>query len=324
MAEAPTGVMLVNLGSPEAPTAPAVRRYLAEFLSDPRVVELPRVLWKPLLHGVILPLRAGRSAALYRRVWTPAGAPLIAISGRQAVALSEQLGKGYLVVHAMRYGEPSIGKSLVELLDRGIDRLVVLPMFPQSANATVGSVRAEVSDRVAQLRPSLELSFVPPHFERADYIEALAECCRKAAAGDPFDHTVFSFHGLPQRQVDRGDPYREHCERTAHALATKLRLDPAAWSLAFQSRFGPATWLQPYTDRLVRSLAGRAPRLLVACPGFPADCLETLDEIGEVLASRFRRAGGEELRLVPALNDSPLWIAALERMVREMTEDNRS
>jgi len=316
--QAPVGVMLVNLGSPAAPTAPAVRRYLREFLSDPRVVDMPRLLWLPLLYGIILPVRSGKSAALYRRVWSEEGAPLIAISRRQADALAERLGDGWAVAHAMRYGEPSIPTVLGSLLEQGVERIVVVPMFPQEANATVGSVRAAVLDQVARMRPDLDLQFVPPHFEDAGYIEALADRCSEAAGPDRFDHTVLSFHGLPQKQVDRGDPYRDHCERTARALAERLQLEPDSWSLAFQSRFGPAPWLQPYADVLVRSLAERAPRVLVSCPGFTADCLETLDEIGEVLGADFRAAGGEELRLVPSLNDSPLWIAALERMVREV------
>jgi ferrochelatase len=311
--------MLVNLGSPAAPTAPAVRRYLREFLSDPRVVDMPRLLWLPLLYGIILPVRAGKSAALYQRVWSEEGAPLIAISRRQARALAERLGDGWLVEAAMRYGEPSIGSVLDGLLERGVERLVVVPVFPQEANATVGSVRAAVAEQVARARPGLDMRMVPPHFEDAGYIEALADRCSEAAGADQFDHTVLSFHGLPQKQVDRGDPYRDHCERTARALAARLELEPDAWSLAFQSRFGPAPWLQPYTDVLVRSMAERAPRVLVSCPGFTADCLETLDEIGEVLGEQFRAAGGEELRLVPSLNDSPLWIAALERMVREVS-----
>jgi ferrochelatase len=312
--------MLVNLGSPAAPTASAVKRYLAEFLSDPRVVTLPRVVWKPLLHGIILPLRSPRSAKLYQRVWTAEGAPLTAITSQQATALAERLGTGCLVEPAMRYGEPSLGKVLEDLLSRGIARLVVLPMFPQEANATVGSVRAAVADAVARLLPGLDFSFVPPHFERADVIEALVDRCRTAAGQDPFDHTVFSFHGLPQRQVDLGDPYRGHCEKTARSMAARLGLSDSAWSIAFQSRFGPATWLQPYTDTLVCSMARRAPRILIACPGFTADCLETLHEIGEALRRDFLAAGGEELRLVPSLNTSPLWIDALESMVREEME----
>jgi ferrochelatase len=309
--------MLVNLGSPAAPSAPAVRRYLAEFLSDPRVVDLPRALWLPLLYGIILPLRSGKSAALYRRVWTPDGAPLLAISASQARALGARLGPDWCVRAAMRYGAPSIAQVLAELVGQGIGRLVVLPMFPQHANATVGSVHAAVTAECARHQPDLPLSIVPPHPVHEGYIAALAACCRQAAGTERFDHTVFSFHGLPQSQVDRGDPYRDQCAATAQALADTLELTPADWSLAFQSRFGPAAWLQPYTDVLVRSLAERAPRLLVACPGFTADCLETLDEIGTVLAADFRRVGGKELRLVPALNDSPLWIEALERMVRE-------
>jgi ferrochelatase len=324
MGPAPVGVLLVNLGSPAAPTAPAVRRYLRQFLSDPRVVDLPRVLWWPLLHAVILPLRAPRSAELYRRVWTADGPPLLAISRRQAALLQARLGTGYAVTAAMRYGEPSLAAGLAELGAHGIGRLVVVPMFPQFAEATVGSLRAELPRALrraaraeARLAAVPEPALVAPFPDAPDYIAALAARVRERSDPRAVDHVVFSFHGLPQKQVDRGDPYRRHCEATAHALAAALGLPAGRWTLAFQSRFGPQAWLQPYADAIVPSLAAHAPRVLVVCPGFAADCLETLDEIGHVLAERFRAAGGKELLLAPCLNDHPLWIATLERLVQE-------
>ena len=361
MRQPPIGVLLVNLGSPAAPTAPAVRAYLRQFLSDRRVVDVPRLLWWPLLRGVILPLRAPRSAALYRRVWTEDGPPLVSISRRQARLLGERLGPGFAVACAMRYGQPSLDAGLADLLARGAARLIVLPMFPQYAEATIGSIRAELPAalaRVARARRRLaaragrddappragtdalaitgsgarpgagtspgasgdgfsDVRVVDPFPTAPGYIEALAARLTERAALDDVDHVVFSFHGLPQKAVDRGDPYRTQCEATARALAERLALPPRRWTLVFQSRFGRAPWLQPYADVLVPALAASAPRVLVSCPGFTADCLETVDEIGHVLAGSFRAAGGRELLLAEGLNEHPLWIGALERLVRE-------
>ncbi len=314
------GVLLVNLGSPSAPTPAALRAYLRQFLSDRRVVDLPRVFWWPLLNGVIVPLRAPRSAELYRRVWTDQGPPLLATSRRQASLLRERLGDGFAVSIAMRYGEPSIDAGLRELAAAGATRLVVVPMFPQYAEATVGSIRAEVPAALVRVGSRLTPAFVEPFPAAPDYIDALAARLVERAPLDSVDHVVFSFHGLPQKQVDRGDPYRTHCEATARALAERLQLTPARWTLVFQSRFGPAPWLQPYADVAVPALARSAPRVLVSCPGFTADCLETLDEIGNVLARSFVEAGGRELLLASCLNDHPIWISTLERLVRHVTD----
>jgi ferrochelatase len=276
------GVLLVNLGSPEAPTAPALRRYLRQFLGDRRVVTLSPLLWQPLLNLVILPLRSPRSAELYRRVWTEEGAPLIAISRRQQGLLQQELGGGWRVALAMRYGRPSIDDGLDELQAAGIEHVVALTMFPQYAEATVGSVQAALEEAVAR-RSGLSADVVPPYYEDG---------------------------------VDRGDPYRTHCEATAEALASRLDLAGDSWSLVFQSRFGPQPWLQPYADQYVPALAERHPRVLVSTPGFPADCLETIDEIGEILAEQFLAVGGEELRRVPCLNEHPRWVQAMGALVR--------
>lgn len=316
----PLGVLLVNLGSPDAPTAPALRRYLDQFLSDPLVVDLPRWLWLPLLRGVILRRRAPHSAELYARVWGPDGAPLLAISRRQARALDTALGDDARVVVGMRYGEPSLLAGLRSLRDAGCGRVVCLPMFPQEAGATVGSVRLEFERALGELGWDPPQAIVPPHPEDDGYLAALAGRVRAAREvlpdGGRVDLHLFSFHGIPLSQVRRGDPYPEHCRATAEGLAAKLGLAPDAWRLVYQSRFGPAPWLQPYADETVRALAATHKRLLVACPGFTADCLETLDEIGEVLAADFRAAGGERLDLVPCLNDDPAWVAALRDLVR--------
>jgi ferrochelatase len=306
----------VNLGSPEAPTAPALRAYLREFLSDPRVVDLPRFLWLPLLHLVVVPRRAPRSAQLYRRVWGPEGSPLVTHTREQARRLATVMGDGVRVEAAMRYGSPSILDGLKTLLGAGVDSLVVIPMFPQSAEATTGSVRAAVEACLPQLPRDVPTSIVPSFPVHDGYLDALLARCREAMEVGPVDHTVISFHGVPERVVARGDPYRSECEATADALASRLGLAPADWTLVFQSRFGPQAWLQPYADRAVPALASRAPRVLVVTPGFTADCLETIDEIGEVLAEQFVAAGGRELRRVPCLNEHPAWIEALSDLVR--------
>ena len=311
------GLLAVNLGSPAAPTAPAVRRYLRQFLSDRRVVDVPRIIWWPILHLFILPFRSPRSAALYRRVWTPGGAPLIVRSRALADRLAERLEGEARVALAMRYGEPSIRAGLRELLDAGCNEIVLLPLFPQYAEATVGSVRAAVHDELARLAPRVSLRHVEPFPEDPAYLRALAARCRETAAdGPPPSHWVWSFHGLPVRQVQRGDPYRVQCEATARALSRELGLAAQDWSLVFQSRFGPQEWLQPYAAEAVPALAARCPDLVIACPGFAADCLETTDEIGELLRESFLAAGGRSFRLVPCLNDDPAFADALAALAR--------
>jgi ferrochelatase len=279
-------------------------------------VDLPRAVWLPLLHLVVLPRRAPRSAELYRRVWGPDGSPLVHHTRAQAQRLAEHLGQGVHVAAAMRYGTPGLDEGLRTLLQAGIDVLVVVPMFPQAAGATTGSVRAAVEACLPGLPRRVPTAIVPSFPTHAGYLDALAACCRHALEAGPVDHHVFSFHGLPERVVARGDPYRRECEATAAALAGRLGLSPDEWTLVFQSRFGPQAWLQPYADRAVPALAGRATRVLVATPGFTADCLETIDEIGGLLAERFVTAGGQELRRVPCLNEHPTWIAALADLVR--------
>jgi len=270
-----------------------------------------------LLRAVILPRRSRASAELYRRVWTPEGAPLLVLAREQARLLAESLGERYRVAAAMRYGEPSIVRGIRELEGQGCRILVLLTAFPQYSLATVGSVVAEVFRCVAQRRDMPALSVVPPYFGHPGYIHALAERVRSALEGFDPDHVVLSFHGIPLASAEAGDPYPRHCEATAALLASELALEPARWTLTYQSRFGRKPWLQPYTDVFLRELARRARRVLVACPGFTADCLETVDEIGEGARDLFRAAGGEELRLVPCLNTSPAWIDTMGDLVRE-------
>ena len=310
----PIGVLVVNLGTPDSHRVADVRRYLRQFLSDPRVVEISPWIWRPLLEGILLPLRARKSAELYRHVWTDAGSPLLHHSRRQCDLLAERLGRRYLVRLGMRYGSPSIDAALVELCASGCERILLFPLFPQYSSSTTGTTYAEVYRRLARRRAQPALHTVPPYYSEPAYIEALA--ARVSEADDRIDHYVVSFHGLPQAYVERGDPYLSHCQATARALQIRLGVEDARWSLVFQSRFGPQAWLQPYADEYVPALARDRARVLVVMPGFTADCLETLEEVGLRLRSAFRAAGGDELVVVPSLNDHPAWIDAMEGMVR--------
>jgi ferrochelatase len=308
-----TGVLLVNLGTPASPNVADVRHFLREFLSDRRVVELSPWLWRPLLEAVILPLRAQKSAELYRSVWTSAGSPLLLNSIRQRDLLADRLGPRCLVRLAMRYGSPSIGATIDELCADACERIVLVPLFPQYSSTTTGTVYAEAFRCIARRRFQPALASLPAFPSDAGYIEALA--ARVAEMPGPIDHHVVSFHGLPRAYVDRGDPYLAHCRATSDALQRRLGIEPERWSMVFQSRFGPQEWLQPYADEHVPALARTAKRVLVVMPGFAADCLETLEEIGVRLRDAFRAAGGEELVVVPALNDHPRWIEALAAMI---------
>lgn len=318
-----TGVLLVNLGTPSAPNVPALRAYLREFLSDPRVVDLPRVLWYPILYGIILPFRAPRSAALYRKIWTPQGSPLRVFSQALADAMAAHLAGRAQVALAMRYGEPSVAAQLRALRDAGVQRVVVLPLYPQYSVTTTASVMDAVQAASADLGPSLQVRVVNDYHDNAVWIDAVADkirehCAKQAEPG----HLLFSFHGIPQRCVDKGDPYARQCQASARAIAAALGLGEGGWSLSYQSRLGKAQWLTPYTDQTVRDLARRGVRHLdVVCPGFAADCLETLEEIAIQNAEFFREAGGESLRYIPALNADAAHVAALVALVERHAGD---
>jgi protoporphyrin/coproporphyrin ferrochelatase len=310
-------ILLVNLGTPDAPTAPAVRRYLAEFLGDPRVVELPRWLWLPILHGIILNTRPAKSAAKYATVWTPEGSPLRVHTERQAKLLRGLIGergnRDTVVAWAMRYGQPSIGATLDALTRQGAGRVLVLPLYPQYAISTTASVYDAVQDWQRRNPDAIEFAEIRSYPEHAGYIKALAANIRdhwmKQGRGELL---VMSFHGIPQRSVDRGDPYADECRRTADLLATELGLAPERWKLTFQSRFGKAAWLQPYTQPTLEQLAkdGLASVDLV-CPGFTSDCLETLEEISMECREAFLHCGGKEFNYISCLNERSDWIAAL-------------
>lgn len=314
------GILIAQLGTPDAPTPAALRRYLREFLSDPRVVEMNRVLWWCILNAFILPFRPARSAALYRHVWTDKGSPLLLTTLEQARLLEARLEGKARVEVGMRYGNPSIASAIDKLADGGADRILVLPMFPQYSAATTGSVSDATGLHLRTRRVVPALRFVPPYHDHPRYIAALAATLREGLERFPEkpEKLILSFHGLPQRYVDSGDPYREHCEVTTRLLVEALGAEAPECHIAFQSRFGREEWLQPYTDRTLEALAGNGVRrVAVACPGFVADCLETTDEIGREARRLFRESGGEELWLIPCLNTHPAWIEALETICRE-------
>ena len=298
------GVLLVNLGTPVAPTAQAVRSYLAEFLSDPRVVELPRFVWLPILHGIVLRTRPARSAEKYAQIWTAGGSPLAVHTARQASLLQAALPE-MRVEYAMRYGEPTIATALGKLPANPL----VLPLYPQYSRATTESVRDA-------LPPGTRMT--DSFYDRPEYVGALADTVQRHwAARGRAERLVMSFHGLPKRSVERGDPYEVQCRATARLLAEALNLAEPQWQLAFQSRFGAAKWLEPYTQPKLVELARSGVRTVdVVFPGFVSDCLETLEEIGIGARKAFREAGGAELRLVPCLNEAPEWIGALASIAR--------
>lgn len=313
---AKAAVLLCNLGTPDEATPKAVRRYLAQFLSDPRVVEIPRLLWWPILHGVILRVRPARSARKYASIWTADGSPLKVWTEKQAILLRGYLGqRGHpvLVRHAMRYGRPSIASALDALKAEGADRVLVLPLYPQYAASTTASVGDDVAAWSKQVRNVPELRFVKHYHDDPGYIGALAKRLDDhwMMHGRP-DKLVLSFHGLPRRTLELGDPYHCECLKTGRLLAERMKLRDDAMVVTFQSRFGKAEWLQPYTAPTLVALAQKGVgRVDVMCPGFAADCLETLEEIDQEARATFLGAGGKAFGYVPCLNDQHEGIAAL-------------
>ena len=327
-----TGLLLINLGTPDAPTTPAVRRYLAQFLSDPRVVDINPVGRWLLLHAVILRTRPAKSAHAYRQIWTERGSPLLFHSEDLVAAVQARLGDGWKVVLGMRYGSPSIASAYAALRAAGCDDIVVLPLFPQYASSSTGSALEEVY-RVAGAEPTVgRLDVVPAFYDEPAFVEAFAEVGRPVLAELGADHVLFSFHGLPERHmIDPGclrsddccakvtdvnrNCYRAQSFATARALAATLALPDGGWSVSFQSRLGRTPWIKPYTDVVLDELAAAGKkRLAVFCPAFVADCLETLEEIGMRAREQWKGAGGEELALVPSLNATSSWVDAVARI----------
>jgi ferrochelatase len=311
-----SAVLLVNLGTPAQATPAALRRYLAEFLSDPRVVEIPRLLWWPILHGIILRTRPAKSAAKYASIWLPEGSPLAVWTARQSTLLGGYLGeRGHRVEvrHAMRYGQPSVASVMDQLRAEGVTRVLVLPLYPQYAAATTASVADAVMQWTTTARRLPEMRFVNEYHDDPGYIAALAE--RVSAhwrSNGRGERLVLSFHGVPHRSLMLGDPYHCQCHKTARLLGAQLQLSKQELVVTFQSRFGKAKWLEPYTEPTLRQLAADGVKNVdVMCPGFVADCLETLEEIDQEAREAFLEAGGQTFNYVACLNDSPAWIRAL-------------
>ncbi len=322
------GVLLVNLGTPDAPTPSAVRRYLAEFLADPRVVEIPRALWRVILHGFVLRTRPAQSARKYATIWSKDGSPLLVHSVKQRSLLQGLLGQRLkeaglppdlpAVELGMRYGRPDIAGAMDRLKAVGCERILVVPLYPQYAASATASALDAVYEHARTLRRMPALRSIDSFHDDPGYIRALAQGINDywMKHGRP-DFLVLSFHGVPRRTLDLGDPYHCHCQKTARLLARELGLEAKQFAVTFQSRFGRAQWLKPATADTLVALAkeGRA-RVDVACPGFVADCLETLEEIGIEGRQSFLRAGGRDFHVLPCLNEHPLWIAALADLVQ--------
>lgn len=308
------GVLLINLGTPDAPEARAVRRYLAEFLSDPRVIEIPSIAWKPILHGIILRTRPRKSAEAYNQIWTNEGSPLRAIAHRQAEALRGRM-PGLSIHYAMRYGHPGIAAAVERMVADGCTRILSAPLYPQYSAATTATANDALFGVLARMRAQPAIRTLPPYFDDPLYVEALQTSISRQVQALDFDpeRLLLSFHGMPQRTVDLGDPYYRHCLETARLLSAALGREV---DVAFQSRFGRAKWIEPATDRILADYPKRGiSRIAVATPGFSVDCLETLEELGIRGRESFLQSGGKRFALLDCLNDSPESISMLERLV---------
>ena len=319
-----TGVMLVNLGTPDDCTTAAVRKYLAEFLSDRRVIELNPLLWKPILHGIILRTRPSKVARAYEKIWLKDTdeSPLRYYTRRQSELLSERFAVNDQVVvdWAMRYGSPSQDMILQQLMEHGCDRILVVPLYPQYSATTTASVTDAVSETLSKLRWQPAIRTLPPYYAHSAYINAIAATIRQGmdnCESGP-DAILLSYHGLPKESLAKGDPYYCHCSVTTRLLREKLGMDESKLRMSFQSRFGPKEWLQPYTDETLRDMAANGIKsVLVVSPGFAADCLETIEEMGMENRDKFIQAGGEEYAMVPCLNDSDTGISMLHELVNQ-------
>ncbi len=321
------GVILANLGTPDAPDTSSVRRFLRQFLSDPRVVEFPRLPWWLILNGIILVIRPSKSAQAYREIWSPEGSPLMVNARSQVEKLNAFLMQNNItnaeVRCAMRYGEPSMMRVMEEFGSLGIDRIVIIPMYPQHSGSTVGSVFDDLGASMSKLRRVPSVRFVNGYADNDDYIAALAESVNAHwLRHERADKLVMSFHGLPQAFCDQGDPYYRQCMVTADLLATRLGLAQDEWTVCFQSRVGRQPWLQPYADDVLSSLPGEGVKSIeMMCPGFSVDCLETLEEVNMGYRELFLESGGESFHYIPCLNDQPRHIEMMAGMITEMAND---
>ena len=318
MATKKTGVLLANLGSPTAPTTKAVRRFLRDFLGDPRVVNIPRPIWWLILHAFILPFRPAKSAKAYQKVWTDQGSPLTYLTRQLAEKLAEKLlPKGVSAAYAMRYGEPSIASQLKRFKDENIENIIVLPLYPQYSSTTTASVYDDLIKELKQWRHLPSFHFINDYHQHDSYINAIADSVKSTwQEHGKNELLLMSFHGLPELLTKLGDPYFYQCQKTAQLIAEKLGLDESQWLLVFQSRFGKAEWLKPYCVDSLQKLPGQGIKAIdVICPGFAVDCLETLEEIAMENKSVFIEAGGMEYRYIPALNDSDAHVNAIVNLL---------
>lgn len=307
------GVLLTNIGSPKEPTPPEVRRYLKKFLSDKRVVEIPRLIWWPILYGLILPFRSHSSAKLYQHIWTEKGSPLLCFSESIAKSLQTQLNMP--VELGMHYAEPSIPSALEKLHAQGVEKIMILPLYPQYSATTTATTFDQVTTTLKKWRNIPAICMVRDYYRNADYIAALCQSIQQHS----FKHLLFSFHGIPQRCVDKGDPYQDQCKATVELVTKQLNLPADKWSMAFQSRLGRAKWLTPYTEKVLRDLPQRGiTDVHVICPGFAVDCLETLEEISMRGKDMFLGAGGKSFHYISALNDSDEQLDIFKKMILEM------
>lgn len=311
------GALLVNLGTPESPTPEAVKRYLSEFLMDKRVIDLKRWVWYPLLNGVILPRRVPRVAKLYQSIWTNEGAPLLAYSRQQQSALNKCLSSDIIIELAMTYGAPTFCDALNNLLSQGVNKLIVLPLYPQYSSTTTAAVWDALNAELAKRRNIPEVIFIRDYATHPLYIHALSESIEQSFIqnGRP-DKLIFSYHGIPERYALEGDDYPQRCQQTTAALVEKLGLSSQEYMIVYQSRFDKEEWLKPYADETLKQLPGEGTKnVQVICPGFSADCLETLEEVAVTNQALFLSAGGEQYHYIPALNAEPLHIRLLQQLV---------
>jgi ferrochelatase len=322
MAVKKIGILLCNIGTPEQPTVKAVRRYLKEFLSDPRIVKFPRLLWWFILRLFILPTRPRRSAHAYQKIWLENGSPLLIITQEQVEKLTQILSKQYgdqcKVLLGMRHGAPSIAAGLRQLKQENCDQVLIFPLYPQYSTATTESTLDAVNNEIKKWHQPPEIRWINNYFSDQHYLQATIEHITQHWQRNDKQHLLFSFHGLPQTFITAGDPYAEQCHATVKELVTRLNLSDGEWSIAFQSRLGPAAWLQPYCDQTLREMPTKGIKhVTVFCPGFAADCLETLEEIAMQNKEIFFAAGGESFHYIPALNASTTHIHALTKIAEQ-------
>lgn len=314
-----TGVLLVNLGTPDRPICPGLRKYLAEFLMDPRVIELPSFFRALLVKGIIINVRSHKSAATYREIWTEKGSPLLLNSTNLAEKTATLLGDDYQVEIAMRYGQPSVKDKIASLHDKGVRKIVVVPLYPQYSGATNGSTFDAVAKALTKQRWVPNIKFVSDYYQKGNYIKAIGDSISEHwTVNGRKQKLVMTFHGIPKKYIVRGDPYESQCKESAKQIADYLGLNKDQWILVFQSRFGAEEWLQPYCDQTLKELPAQGIKSVdIICPGFSADCLETLEEIDQENREYFLEAGGEEYAYIPCLNDADAHAELMAEIVRE-------